>query len=54
MPGVGFPRWSVELIKVRNGKTGSWQVEWMGRKFRHVNNTVSLIREVPLVNKLIS
>jgi protein ImuA len=54
MPGVGFPRWNVELIKVRNGKTGSWQVEWIGSKFSHVNNTISLIREVPLANKLIS
>jgi protein ImuA len=54
MPGIGFPRWNVELIKVRNGKTGCWQVEWMGRKFRHVNHIVPLIREVPLVNKLIS
>ncbi len=28
MPGVGHPRWNVELLKVRNGNPGSWQVEW--------------------------
>jgi protein ImuA len=28
MPGVGFPRWNVELVKVRNGKPGEWQLEW--------------------------
>ncbi|MCB9047246.1 MAG: Error-prone repair protein ImuA [Chitinophagales bacterium] len=28
MPGVGFPRWNIELIKVRNGIPMSWQVEW--------------------------
>lgn len=28
MPGVGFPRWEVELLKVRNGNPGKWQVQW--------------------------
>ena len=27
-PGVGFPRWQVELLKVRNGKPGEWLVQW--------------------------
>jgi len=36
MPGVGFPRWNVELSKVRNGKPGSWQVEWVAGRFRHM------------------
>ena len=35
LPGVGFPRWNVELLKVRNGTPGIWQLEWTGR-FRHV------------------
>ena len=28
LPGVGFPRWNVELLKIRNGSAGCWQVEW--------------------------
>jgi len=36
LPGLGFPRWNVELLKVRSGKPDSWQLEWAGR-FRHVN-----------------
>lgn len=36
MPGVGFPRWKVELLKVRNGKPGNWQVEWAAGRFRHL------------------
>lgn len=28
MPGVGFPRWEVELIRARNGHPGKWQIEW--------------------------
>lgn len=35
LPGVGFPKWNVELLKIRNGTPGQWQLEWAG-KFRHV------------------
>jgi protein ImuA len=28
-PGVGFPHWSVELLKVRNGRPGAWKVAWL-------------------------
>lgn len=33
MPGVGFPRWNVELLKVRNGQPGRWKVEWSAGRF---------------------
>lgn len=33
MPGVGFPRWNVELTKVRNGNPGTWILEWGGDRF---------------------
>lgn len=36
MPGVGFPRWNVELLKVRNGNPGSWKIEWSEGRFRPV------------------
>jgi protein ImuA len=36
MPGVGFPRWNVQLLKVRNGKPGAWQIEWSADGFRHI------------------
>jgi protein ImuA len=36
LPGIGFPRWQVELLKVRNGKPGSWQLEWVLGKFQNV------------------
>ncbi|HLZ86528.1 MAG TPA: hypothetical protein VKQ52_04795 [Puia sp.] len=35
MPGVGPPRWKVELLKVRNGMPGSWTIEWMGGAVKH-------------------
>jgi protein ImuA len=30
LPGIGFPRWKVELMKIRNGKPGCWEIEWLG------------------------
>lgn len=36
MPGVGFPRWRVQLVKVRNGRPGFWDIEWKGGKFNYV------------------
>ena len=35
LPGVSFPRWNVELLKVRNGKPGAWQLEWREGRFQH-------------------
>ncbi len=34
MPGVGFPTWRVELLKVRNGRPGTWELAWRGQGFR--------------------
>ncbi|HEY4063531.1 MAG TPA: Error-prone repair protein ImuA [Puia sp.] len=34
MPGVGFPRWKVELLKIRNGRPGSWDLEWSAGGFK--------------------
>ena len=45
LPGIGFPRWNVELLKVRNGKPGSWQMEWVDGKFRSVYEFASLVQE---------
>jgi protein ImuA len=28
LPGLGFSRWDVQLLKVRNGQPGNWQVQW--------------------------
>jgi protein ImuA len=36
MPGVGFPQWNVELLKVRNGIPGNWKVAWINGSFRHM------------------
>lgn len=33
MPGLGYPRWKVELLKVRNGNPGEWVLEWHAGSF---------------------
>jgi len=33
LPGVSFPRWQIELLRVRNGNPGSWQLEWADGNF---------------------
>lgn len=34
LPGIGFPSWDVELMKMRNGHPGRWQVRWMPKGFQ--------------------
>ncbi len=46
MPGLGFPRWNVQLLKVRNGKPGSWQIEWSAGNFQHIPKQVFSIPEI--------
>lgn len=33
LPGLGYLRWQVELLKVRNGQPGKWVIEWNEGKF---------------------
>ncbi|HTL10682.1 MAG TPA: hypothetical protein VL307_20550 [Chitinophagaceae bacterium] len=45
LPGIGHPRWQVNLLKVRHGRPGSWQVEWVNGKCRPVYKRAALIPE---------
>lgn len=36
LPGPGRCRWKVELLKVRNGKPGVWQIEWTDQGMREM------------------
>jgi protein ImuA len=47
LPGPGFPRWQTELLKIRNGKTAIWQIEWSGGRFHPVNEFIPSILAVP-------
>ena len=47
LPGIGYPQWNVTLLKVRNGKPGSWMLEWKAGAFHHVQS-VARTEELPL------
>ena len=36
LPGLGFLRWQVDLLKVRNGHNGSFKLQWNDGKFSAV------------------
>ena len=42
MPGVGFPRWNVELLKVRNGKPGNWKIEFVAGRFKQISRMAAI------------
>lgn len=33
LPGPGFPTWRVELLRIRNGKAGVWNLQWKNGMF---------------------
>ena len=54
LPGVGFPRWNVELLKIRNGRPGVWPLEWAAGRFRAVPSPMigASVAAVPMVGAL--
>jgi protein ImuA len=36
LPGVGYPKWKVELLRIRNGQPGAWDIQWRHGKFKFV------------------
>ncbi len=45
MPGIGFPVWNIELLKVRNGKPGTWQMQWTSNKLHCIQDHIILTSE---------
>ncbi len=46
LPGIGYPQWKVDLMRIRNGRPGSWHLQWTPAAFRTVEPG-SLEEEVP-------
>jgi len=42
LPGIGFPKWKVELLRMRNGKPGVWEAEIRNGKLRISNQETSI------------
>lgn len=45
MPGIGFPQWQVELLRMRNGKPGRWNIQLVNRKLVPVHEEVPFVLE---------
>jgi protein ImuA len=37
LPGVGYPYWDIQLLKVKNGKPDSWQIGWRNGQFQAIS-----------------
>jgi len=33
LPGVGYPQWKIELLRIRNGRPGVWNFRWQNGRF---------------------
>lgn len=49
MPGVGFPRWLVQLLKIRNGRPGAWELEWSEDGFVPIVNRAGPVSDLELL-----
>jgi protein ImuA len=47
MPGLGFPRWNVELLKVRNGSPGNWEIELFAGRMKAITITKAVELQQP-------
>ena len=48
MPGLGFPQWKVELLRIRNGKPGAWEIRWENGKFQAIDQPIATVVEEKL------
>jgi protein ImuA len=50
LPGVGFPRWQIDLLRVRNGTPGTWKLEWIDGRFKPIEEKSAIkIEDIKLV-----
>jgi protein ImuA len=51
LPGVGFPCLEVELVKIRNGRSGIWQFGWKNGTFRIIPERSKREEQPPVPRK---
>ncbi len=45
LPGIGFPHWKVELLRIRNGKSGTWEIKWENNRFYSTDMNMNTSRQ---------
>lgn len=51
LPGIGFPRWNVALLKIRNGRPGSWEIEFASGEFKPICKEAYGMGQEPFIAK---
>jgi protein ImuA len=41
VPGIGFPKWRVDVLRIRNGRPGVWDVYWREGGFEFENTSLA-------------
>lgn len=42
LPGIGYPQWQVDLLRIRNGKPGRWTVTWAAGALQYPHHAHTL------------
>jgi protein ImuA len=45
LPGVGHPQWKVDLLRMRNGRTGTWNITWENGSFHTADQPIMHIHQ---------
>lgn len=45
LPGLGFPTWRVELLRIRNGKAGVWNLQWKDGRLVPLHHSQEFFKE---------
>jgi protein ImuA len=47
LPGIGYPKWNVKLLRMRNGRSGEWNIEWNeGRFVPEMKSSIAIQHEL--------
>lgn len=41
LPGIGFPKWKAALLRIRNGRPGTWNIQWANGKFAYATDSAA-------------
>ncbi|MBX2896856.1 MAG: Error-prone repair protein ImuA [Cyclobacteriaceae bacterium] len=45
LPGIGFPKWKVELLRMRNGSPNTWELQWSQQQFIDASSQPEFIQQ---------
>ena len=52
LPGIGHPQWQVDLLKLRGGRTGSWNIRYRLGRFEEAEITARAATSAAVVSRV--